>query len=159
MLTLSLVLWVLRLMVVVKWGVRLSCQHLQSFPGMSAIFTLIFLLSFSRICFGLFYVFQHAPIPSSLFTGLHKTYYKQCSLCMLDTNFVLSVTIIPVLPAPDLHFFNWPSVNCVELWGSPVPACALSSSIPYLCPLCSFLHPTAQGPCYFTKLVFLHKYK
>lgn len=91
--------------VVVKWGVRLNCQHLQSFPGMNVMFTLIFLLSFSRICFGLFFcVFQHASIPS-LFPGLCTTYYVWCPLCMLDTNFVLSVTTKPSFSSSSSAFF------------------------------------------------------
>lgn len=144
MLTLYMLLWVLRLVVSSGWlwwsevsekAVSISSPFLgwmQCSPWLSICF-------FLGSALDPFYMYSNMLL--HFFSGPCTTYYGRCPLCTLDTHFVLSVTTKPSFASSRSASFSWPSVSCVQLWGSPVPACAPSSTIPYLCS--SVLHPAS----------------
>lgn len=121
--------------------------------------TLIFLLFFFPL--DLFWiVFLCFPTCFYTFFSLHwsiHNLHRQCPLRKLDTNFVLSVTTKPSFAISRSAFFyltisdlcravGLPSASLCPIFYHPIPVLLCAASC----------IPTAQGPCYCTKLVFLH---
>lgn len=159
MLTLSLLLWVLRLVVSPGWlwwsevsekAVSISSPFLgwmQCSPWLSICF-------FLGSALDPFYMYSNMLL--HFFSGPCTTYYGRCPLCTLDTHFVLSVTTKPSFASSRSASFSWPSVSCVAVGLPSASLCPIFyHPIPVLLCAASCV-PTAQGPCYCAKLVFLH---
>lgn len=162
----SLLLWVLTPVVLPRgWcgaeegGVGVSCQHLQPFPVTNAMVLLMGFLPLSRICLGLvLYVFWHALIPSSAFTGLQPRVMPDLR-CVVPLTYVryyfYSVLLLnAVLPAPGsilLTDHQWAAYSCKDPQSQPVPQLVPSCTCT---PLCCILCPHCSGER--TRLVLVY---